>query len=137
MADLLRMSEAAALGLHAIVMVAQHGSPVTASTLAAELAASQAHLSKVLRTLTDAGLLISRRGPKGGYGLARPGANITLREVYESFEGPLRQDGCLFSSPVCHQARCVLGDLVGDVRRRVASYLQTETVATAAERLRR
>ena len=50
MSSMLRMSEATALGLHAVVCLAEATDLVTAQALAAALNGSVAHLSKVLQT---------------------------------------------------------------------------------------
>ena len=48
-------------------------------------------LVKVLRPLVSARLLLSLRGPNGGYRLARPAAAITLLEIVEAVDGPVRE----------------------------------------------
>ena len=53
MATFLEMSEATALGLHAMVQIARSDDLVSAESLAKTLSASQAHLSKILKTLSD------------------------------------------------------------------------------------
>ena len=141
MASFLPMSEATALGLHAATLVAEseiegHGA-VRMTTMADALKASEAHLSKVLQTLVRAGLLASKRGPKGGYRLTRPGSTIRLLEVYEACEGGVRSDGCLFDRPVCERASCILGGLVERVRSEVVEHLSHTTLAEAAGNLRR
>ncbi len=133
MADLIRMSEATAIGMHAMVVLAGSNGPVPAAATAGSLKVSPAHLAKVLQTLTRAGLLKARRGPSGGYTLAKPRSEIRLIDVYEALEGPLRQDGCMFSKPVCMRARCALGDVVAGVRREVFDYLKKTTLADAAK----
>jgi Rrf2 family protein len=137
MANVLRMSEATALGLHAATAAASEEGPVTMASIARGLSASEAHLSKVLQTLVRAGLLESRRGPNGGYKLTRSASQITLLDVYEAFEGPVRTDGCLFARPVCDRVRCILGGLVEDVRSRVAEYLRETTLEEASKGRRR
>lgn len=109
MANLIRMSEATALGLHTMAVVARRSEATSTAQIATELRASEAHLSKVLQRLVRVGLLSSRRGPSGGYALAKPPTEITLLDVYEALEGPLRRDGCLFTRPVCRRAHCILG----------------------------
>ncbi len=47
------------------------------------------YLEQIFQRLRRAGLVASKRGPGGGYTLARPPAQITLREVVEAVEGPL------------------------------------------------
>jgi DNA-binding IscR family transcriptional regulator len=44
---------------------------------------------KVLRLLSDAGLVQSVSGPYGGCRLARPLRHITLLEVVEAIDGPI------------------------------------------------
>ncbi len=120
-----------------MVLAARAGGAVSAPALAEELHASEAHLAKVLRTLTRAGLLESKRGPGGGYILARPASKTTLLDVYMTLEGPVRRDGCLFAKPVCAQLGCILGNLVERVRNDVSRYLSTTTLEDAANGRRR
>jgi Rrf2 family protein len=47
-------------------------------------------LLKVLKPLVNARILMSLKGPHGGYRLARPASKITLLEVIEAVDGPLR-----------------------------------------------
>ena len=47
------------------------------------------YLEQIFQRLRKAELIIGKRGPGGGYTLARPPARITLREVVEAVEGPL------------------------------------------------
>ncbi len=132
MADLIRMLEATALGLHAMVGVARRDEPTSTAQIATELRASEAHLSKVLQQLVRVGLLTSKRGPSGGYTLAKPPTEISLLDVYEALEGPLRQDGCLFTEPVCRQAECILGDLVKRLRSEVHDHLRSTSLSDVA-----
>ena len=133
MARFLEMSEATALGLHAMVLIARSQSLVSAESLAETLRASRAHLSKVLKTLSAAGFLTSRRGPTGGYELAQPAAEISLLRIYEALQGSIRLDGCLFDKPICDQVHCILGNLVERVRGEVFEYLASTTLADASK----
>ena len=47
------------------------------------------YLEQIFQRLRKADLIIGKRGPGGGYTLARPPAKITLCEVVEAVEGPL------------------------------------------------
>jgi Rrf2 family protein len=98
MADLVPMSEATALALHAMALIAKADGPLSAGAIAQAFQASEAHVAKVLQTLARAGFLISKRGPEGGYTLARPKSQIRLLDIYETFEGKVaRIDVCLSS----------------------------------------
>jgi len=137
MPGILRLSEATALALHAAVLAAEAGEPLRTTEMASTLAASEAHLSKVLQTLTRAGILESKRGPNGGYVLRRDPEEVSLLDVYEALEGPIRSDGCLFSEPVCERVHCILGDLVESVRNDVSAYLKRTSLGEAARGRRR
>ena len=133
MARFVEMSEATALGLHAMVLIAKSEGLVSAETLAQTLHASRAHLAKVLTTLSEAGFLASRRGPSGGYQLAHPASSISLLRVYESLQGAIRLDSCLFDKQICDQVHCILGDLVERVRGEVFEYLASTTLQDASK----
>jgi Rrf2 family protein len=46
-------------------------------------------LEQILQDLRRAGLVEARRGPRGGYALARPPAEISLADVLRAVRGPL------------------------------------------------
>ena len=46
-------------------------------------------LENILTSLKHAGIVASRRGADGGYGLARPAADISLADVIRAIDGPL------------------------------------------------
>lgn len=52
-------------------------------------------VSKTLKALGRADLLVSHRGVKGGYSLARSAAEITVAEIIEATEGPIALTECL------------------------------------------
>lgn len=58
-------------------------------------------LTKILQTLTAAGLLQSYRGPKGGVRLARPETDITLLDVLEAIDGEALLTSCILGLPGC------------------------------------
>ncbi|MBE0634462.1 Rrf2 family transcriptional regulator [Candidatus Bipolaricaulota bacterium] len=134
MANLLKLSEATALALHTMVIISKQDDPISAAPMAEQLRASEAHVFKVLQQLVRSGLLRSKRGPRGGYILARPAAEITLMDVYEKFEGPMRKDGCLFSQSVCGELDCILSTLVEDVRTKVVEHFSSTTLDQAGKR---
>ena len=93
MADMVRLSEATALGLHVMAIIAAQNRAIPVVDAAKQLDASAAHLSKVMQRLAKAGFLKAKRGPSGGYTLARPATEITLLEIYEALEGPALRFG--------------------------------------------
>ena len=66
---------------------------------------------KILRKLAASGLVRSYQGAKGGYELARPAGEITLREVIETVEGVYALSRCVSPEHICrcdaqHCRRC-------------------------------
>lgn len=59
------------------------------------------YLEKVIRDLMHRGLVSARRGPGGGYQLARPAATITFKDVIEAVEGPITLNVCVDGSSSC------------------------------------
>lgn len=53
----------------------------------------QKFLESILRKLSQAGMLLSIRGPLGGYRLSRPSDQITIAEIIRVIEGPLAAVG--------------------------------------------
>jgi Rrf2 family protein len=124
MSSLLRISEAASLGLHVMALLSQDPqTPVSTRQASSAIGVSDAHLSKVLQRLAKVGLVKSVRGPKGGFVLGKPSDSITLLDVYESIEGPLEPNDCLFGTPVCSTGDCILGDLLATVNELVLEQL--------------
>jgi Rrf2 family protein len=62
---------------------------------AKEIAAAQKiplrFLEQILQDLRRAGLVEARRGPRGGYALARPPAEISMADVLRAVRGPLEE----------------------------------------------
>jgi len=62
---------------------------MSASELAESSGRSRFLVANLLKDLTRAGILTSTRGSRGGYQLARPAEDISLREILSVAEGPL------------------------------------------------
>lgn len=138
MKSILNITQAYSLALHAMSMIAADGeaAPVTAHTIASRLGVSEAHLSKVLQRLVHARILGSSRGRGGGFILNRPAAKITLRDIYESVEGPLKLDDCLIGTRICGGQSCVFDDLIHKVNGEFEHYLEHTTVERIKETLK-
>jgi Rrf2 family protein len=56
---------------------------------------SPRYLEQIFQDLKKAGLLKSRRGPQGGYSLARPAEEISIRDIILAAEGELQLVNCV------------------------------------------
>jgi Rrf2 family protein len=126
-----KLSRASSYALHALEYMAALGEdkPVASHHIAAARGIPEGFLLKVLKPLVSARLLQSLKGPHGGYRLARPAAKISLLEVVEAVDGPIRgnaplsqetgrEDGGLDPrlEAVCDQAAALLRKHLGKVR---------------------
>jgi Rrf2 family protein len=77
--------------VRALVQLASDASaePVKAEQLATAQQIPLKFLLEILRQLKQHKLLVSRRGPEGGYTLAKPAAQIAIADVIRAVEGPL------------------------------------------------
>ena len=93
----MKLTRATNYAVRALVAVAKNGSVRRSDlhTLAREMGAPSAFLGKVLQRLKHAGLLEGVRGAHGGYVLARPAGEITIRDVVEAMEGRTALSACL------------------------------------------
>jgi len=65
------------------------GEPVQVRVISERQAIPARYLEQIFQRLRRAGLVTSKRGPGGGYMLARAAARISLREVVEAVQGPI------------------------------------------------
>jgi Rrf2 family protein len=88
----MRFTSSCAHALRALAFLARHegGGPVASHAIAAAEGLPERFLLKVLKPLASAGVLLSAKGPNGGYQLARPARRITLLDVVEAVDGPVR-----------------------------------------------
>jgi Rrf2 family protein len=69
--------------------------------LAAATGAPSSFLSKVLQSLSRAGLIASWRGQLGGFAILPRGRQASIREVIEVVDGPIRLNVCLLHGKSC------------------------------------
>ena len=63
---------------------------------------------KVLRKLSEAGIVKSYKGARGGYQLVRDGNELKVLEIVELIDGPVRISKCLDCDHECSRNPCKL-----------------------------
>lgn len=112
--------------------------PPGTTCLMAEIADAQevprSYLSKIMQQLVAAGLARSRRGARGGFTLARPAGEITLRQAIEAVEGPIFLNVCLIRKGECSRDElCPVHAVWQEAQRRLVEVLDSRTMDSLAE----
>ena len=103
------------------------------SSIEAQMLIPRAFLNRIVADLGRGGLIHAYFGPKGGLLLAQSAEKISLRDIYEIIEGPIRISTCLESSCACPLgAGCVLRVHWCEVQTRMLAELANITLAQLA-----
>ncbi len=87
-------------------------------------------LEKIIQGLIHSGLVKSKRGPDGGYALARAPGEISFREIIEALEGPIAVNVCMDQHMSCsHLPRCAMVGVWHEIQRRVVEVFARTTLA--------
>ena len=132
----LKVSEAAGLAIHAASLLgrSKQDGPVKLSRLAKQLNASQAHLSKVMHRLVQAGVATSKRGPTGGFFLGPRADDMTMLDLYEMFDGPIGHHHCLMGLSRCPMGGCVLGDAISTANTLLRETLESTPIVQSGHK---
>lgn len=88
----MKLTRAVLYALQALVDMAgrEQGRPVASHVVAEAQGVPERFLLKVLKPLVGAGILRSIKGPNGGYQLSKVPKDITLLDIVEAIDGPVR-----------------------------------------------
>ena len=127
-----RLSKTTDYGIVLLARLAQDSSaePQNARNLAACSELPVPMVSKVLKALAKEGLLVSHRGSKGGYRLAREPAELTVAEMIRVLEGPVGLTDCAIGPALCeHETMCAVRQPWQMISRVVEQALADITLA--------
>ena len=113
--------------LHCAATLAQldPGAAASAAQLAQYYAVPAPYLAKQLQSLVKVGILTATTGPRGGFQLARPAAEITLLQIVEAVDGTappyecreIRQQGVGALPPESCRDSCVLATKMAEAHQ--------------------
>jgi FeS assembly SUF system regulator len=87
-------------------------------------------VSKILKALAKEGLLVSQRGSKGGYSLAKAPEDLTVSEMIRVLEGPVALTDCAIGPSLCeHETMCAVREPWQLISRVVEKALADVTLA--------
>jgi Rrf2 family protein len=88
----MKLSRASSYAIHALAFMAaqKHNEPIPSHNVAQSEDIPEGFLLIVLKSLVPAGILHSVMGPNGGYRLAKSPREISLLNIIEAVDGPIR-----------------------------------------------
>jgi len=88
------------------------------------------YLAKILQDLAKGGIVRSHRGAKGGFSLARPMEQITLKQIIEAIEGPIALLRCLAPWEGCDRMdTCPIYPVLASAQNQLVAVLEATTLA--------
>ncbi len=134
------LSQKTRYALRALLYLVERGNgrPVQIADIAATQQVPRKYLELIMLDLKKAGIVVSRRGPGGGYGLGRPADEISFAEVVRTMDGPIALVPCAslnFYAKCgdCHdEASCAIRKVMARVREDAARILDGTSLADAA-----
>lgn len=129
-------------GLKAIIHLAklEAGETAQVADIAQKNNISKKFLDAILLDLRNAGMLRSKKGPGGGYALAKPARTIKIGAVIRALEGPIAPIACASRSAFrpCEDCpdieSCAVRSVMSEVREAMAGVLDNTTVADLVKR---
>ena len=105
----------------------------TAAAMAEQTRIAAPTVSKLLKQLQRAGLVVSTRGLHGGYQLARPAAQITAAAILDALEGPVALTDCSAGHGQCEiEETCRVGRVWQRLNLAIRRALYDVTLAQLA-----
>ncbi len=99
---------------------------VSVSELVEKLRIPRPFLRKILQALSKAGILKAYKGKGGGFQLAVSPKKISLVDLIELFQGPVKLTECLFKKKVCPNIKfCPLRKRLKGIEKIVVKELES------------
>lgn len=136
----MRLSTKSRYGLRAMFDIAYNcgTAPTQIQDISRRQHISQRYLEQIFQSLKKGGLLKSKRGPQGGYMLAKEPQEITLQEIIQATEGDLllvecsskgrKKTGCEFDGV------CVTQSVWQEAAAKLNDYFATITLKDLCDR---
>jgi len=122
------INQATDYGFRAVLFLAGQNQEklVEAQVIAKEVVIPMRFLLKIMPSLIKAGIVKSQRGAGGGYALARNPSEISLLDILEAIEGPIRLNRCLIDHELCTRGaapECRVHQALEEIQGRLAGDL--------------
>ena len=127
-----RLSKVTDYGIRILAHLARDGDGAThnAREVAGDLDLPTPMVSKVMKSLSRAGVLESHRGSKGGFSLSRRPEELNVADMIAALEGPVALTECQVRPSLCqHEGSCRVQEPWNVINRSVQNTLATITLS--------
>jgi Rrf2 family iron-sulfur cluster assembly transcriptional regulator len=118
-------------GLQAILFMATHenGRVCPSEEISKKLNIPKEFVSKILQSLTESGIVESKKGKSGGFKLAKHPSKIKLIDIVDAIDGLESFNSCVLGFPDCSPENpCPVHDQWGELRTKAYYMLSSETI---------
>lgn len=128
------LNNSANYALRAVLFIAGHEGAQSADVMAQALGVPRNYLGKVLNMLAQERVLISSRGPRGGFTLADDAKNIRIASVLMPFQETTQSRVCLLGDRTCNvNDPCLAHERWKRMAEPVSRFFETTTIAQMLE----
>lgn len=131
------LSSACIYGLRASLHLAaaSERSYISITQISEDLGISRHFLTKVLQQLTQAGLMESMKGPKGGVRLTEPSDEVTLLDIVAAIDGLEVLTECALGLPGCGSEKpCPMHEQWAETRDEIRQMLEETSLQDMVEK---
>ncbi|MRJ02136.1 MAG: Rrf2 family transcriptional regulator [Epsilonproteobacteria bacterium] len=118
--------------LLSLIIIAREEKPLGTEYLSKRLNISRSFLAKILQSLAKQNILISYKGAAGGFRLARPAHEISIKEIAQAAEGrPINIFDCSSDQRACPSNQgdfCTLWPFLHKLQVEVDTFLDNLTL---------
>jgi len=134
MSKVFAISEAVSIAFHGMIMIAASEKKINVGQISDATGASRHHVAKVCQRLVKNGLLLSTRGPNGGFVLKRQDSDISLMDIYIVIEGVSETKSCHLGNLKCPFNHCLFGDILDKLSHDFIEFLESNTLDVLVDR---
>jgi Rrf2 family protein len=95
-------------------------------------------LGKILQSLAKSKVLLSTKGPNGGFCLAKPANKISLMEIVEAIDGDESFTSCVIGVTSCStsEAHCPIHEKYGPLREKIKELFEVQDIGELAQSIK-
>ncbi|MEO6915585.1 MAG: Rrf2 family transcriptional regulator [Chitinophagaceae bacterium] len=119
-----------------IAGISKRGAKVSIKEIAREIDAPEQFIAKILQELCKNGLLLSQKGPTGGFYLDKNSLQRSSADIVKLIDGDKLYTGCALGLPVCSEKKpCPLHNQFKKVRKDIYTMLKNAKIGKMQEQL--